>query len=153
MSERESEKGPAEADAVPGEPNSTPAVESARLPGGSSRGSGRASLWLAGLLILILAGVALSPFWAPQLEALLPWGENRDDYPALAARVSAVEARPVTPSNGIDAAQSAIFDRLSDSSFEKIWIEKLPLPRKTAGDDLRLRVVNCAAEQVVAAVF
>ena len=89
-----------EGDAALGEPNATPAVEPARPGGKSSRGSGRAALWLAGLLILILAGVALSPFWAPQIEPLLPWGENRDDYAALAARVSAVEARPVAPSKG-----------------------------------------------------
>jgi hypothetical protein len=86
---------------------------------------------LAGLLILILAGVASSPFWAPQIEPLLPWGENRDDYPALAARVAAVEARPVAPSKGIDAAQSAVselarrFDQL-DSRLAAV--EKRPAP-------------------------
>ena len=109
MSERESEQGPAESGAVPEEP--APAVEPARPPGGSPGGShrtgARAALWLAGLPILILAGVALSPFWAPQIEPLFPWGENRDDYAALAARVAAVEARPVAPSKGVDAVQSA----------------------------------------------
>ncbi len=104
MSERESEEGAAESGAAPVEPSSTPAIEPEKPP---SR-SGRAALWLAGLLILILAGVALSPFWAPQIEPLLPWGENRDEYAALAARVAAVEARPVAPNPGSDAVQSAL---------------------------------------------
>ncbi len=108
MSERESEEGPAERGAVPVEPNSTPAIEPEKPPSGSPRGSGRVALWLAGLLILILAGVALSPFWAPHIEPLFPWGENRDEYAALAARVAAVEARPVAPSKGIDAVQSTV---------------------------------------------
>ena len=108
MSERESEQGPAEDGVVPTEPGSTPAVEPAGPTRRSARGFARAPLWLAGLLILILAGVASSPFWAPQIEPLLPWGENRDDYAALAARVAAIETRPVAPSPGIDAVQSAM---------------------------------------------
>src|SRR5438067_6295170 len=131
MSERESEQGPAEGDAVPRGPNSTPAVESARPPGESSRGSGRASLWLAGLLILILAGVVLSPFWAPQIEPLFPWGESRDEYAALAARVAAVEARPVAPSKGTDAVQSAVSElarRVDQFDSRLAAIEKRPAP-------------------------
>src|SRR5437868_8629454 len=95
MSERESEQGPAEGGAEPEAPAPPAAVEPPRPP----RRSGRAALWLAGVLILIVAGVALSPFWAPQIEPLFPWSDNRDDYAALAARVAAVEARP-------DAVQS-----------------------------------------------
>src|SRR5271168_65573 len=102
MSERESEEGPAEGGAVPAEPASTPAVEPTRPP----HRSARAALWMAGLLILILAGIALSPFWAPQIEPLFPWGENREEYAALAVRVAAIEARPVAPNTGIDAVQS-----------------------------------------------
>ena len=107
MSERESEQGPAESGAVPAEPRSTPAAEPARPPHGSPHGSPRPALWLAGLLILILAGVGLSPFWAPQIAPLFPWGENGEDYAALAARVAAVETRPVPPSNDVDAVRSA----------------------------------------------
>jgi hypothetical protein len=86
---------------------------------------------MAGLLILILAGVALSPFWAPQIEPLLPWGENRDEYSALAARVAAVEARPAAPSTGIDAVRSAISaltSRLDKFDSRLAAVEKRPGP-------------------------
>jgi hypothetical protein len=107
MSERESEQGPAEDVAAPVEARSTSAVEPARRPRGSS-GPAWAVLWLAALLILILAGVALSPFWAPQLAPLLPWSENRGEYAALAGRVAAVEERPVSSGREIDAVKSAV---------------------------------------------
>ena len=73
MSERESEQGAAEDGAAPTEPGSTPAVE----PAAPTRRSGRAAPWLAALLILILAGVASSPFWAPQIEPLSVGRESR----------------------------------------------------------------------------
>jgi hypothetical protein len=88
-------------------------------------------LWLAGLLILILAGVALSPFWAPQIEPLLPWGENRDEYAALSARLAVVEARPAAPSTGIDAVQSAVSaltHRVDQLDSRLAAIEKRPTP-------------------------
>ena len=131
MSERESEQGPAEGGAGPEEPAPTPAVEPPRPPRGSPRGSGRWALWLAGLLILIVAGVALSPFWAPQIAPLFPWSENRDDYAALAARVAAVEARPVAPSKAIDAVQSAVSElarRVDQLEARLAAIEKRPAP-------------------------
>jgi hypothetical protein len=86
---------------------------------------------LAGLLILTVVGVALSPFWAPQIEPLLPWGENRDEYAALDARVAAVEARPAVPSTGIDAVQSAISAlarRVDQLDSRLAAIEKRPAP-------------------------
>ena len=131
MSERESEQGPAEDGVVPTEPGSTPAVEPAGPTRRSARGFARSPLWLAGLLILILAGVASSPFWAPQIEPLLPWGENRDDYAALAARVAAIETRPVAPSPGIDAVQSAMSQlarRVDQLDSRLAVVEKRPAP-------------------------
>ena len=131
MSERESEQGPAENGVVPTEAGSTPAVEPAGPTRRSARGFARAPLWLAGLLILILAGVASSPFWAPQIEPLLPWGENRDDYAALAARVAALETRPVAPSPGIDAVQSAMSQlarRVDQLDSRLAVVEKRPAP-------------------------
>jgi len=142
MSERESEEGPAESGAVPLEPGSTPTVEPARpgasppgTPSGSRSGSSgrgaRTALWLAGSLILILAGVALSPFWAPQIEPLIPWGENRDEYAALATRLATVEARPVAPNTGLDASQSAVSAltrRVDQLDSRLATIEKRPAP-------------------------
>ncbi len=127
MSERESEQGAADNGAAPMEPDSTPVVEPAR----PARKSGRAALWLAGLLILVLAGVASSPFWAPQVEPLFPWGENRDAYAALAVRVAAVEARPVAPSKALDAVQSALSDlarRVDQLDSRLAAMEKRPAP-------------------------
>jgi hypothetical protein len=53
------------------------------------------------LLVLILAGILLSPFWAPALAPLFPWGEkpvvSAEEYEALAARVAAIEKRPPSP--------------------------------------------------------
>jgi len=103
MSERQSEQDPAEGDAAHQEPNPTPPIEPVGLP----RRSSRAALWLAGFLILILAAVVLSPFWAPQIAPLFPWGDNRAEDASLAGRVAALETRSVPPSNGIDAVKSA----------------------------------------------
>jgi len=115
MSERENEQRLAGGSAEPAEPNSTPTVEPPPpqgSPGGTPpetlRGHGRVALWLAGLVILILAGIALSPLWAPQVEPLLPWSKNQDEYAALAARVAAVEARPAPPDKDVEAVRPAM---------------------------------------------
>jgi hypothetical protein len=128
MSERESEQGP-ESGATPEEPAAAPAIEPARQP----RRSARAALWLAGLLILVLAGVALSPFWAPQIEPLLPWGENRDRYAALDARLAALEARPVAPATAIDAVQS-LAHRVDQLDSRLAAVEKRPTPPSVDAD-------------------
>ncbi len=139
MSERESEQGPAEEGVVPEEPSPIPAVEPAGPSAGSARGSGRVALWLAGLLVVILAGVALSPFWAPQIAPFFPWSENRDDYAALAARVAAVEARPVAPNAGSDAIQSALSElarRVDQLDSRLAAIEKRPGPSSADTDTI-----------------
>lgn len=123
MSEQESERGPPEVGAVPEEAASTPAVEPARPP----RRFSPAALWLAGFLIPILAGVALSPYWAPQIEPLFPWGDNRDEYAALAARLAAVEARPAALNTAIDAVQS-LAHRVDQLDSRLAAIEKRPAP-------------------------
>jgi hypothetical protein len=81
--------------------------------------SSRSALWLGVVLVLVIVGVALSPFWAPALAPLLPWGEGPAVSPAdlarLAARMDALEKRPapVIPDMGpIAAAQSALARRV-----------------------------------------
>jgi hypothetical protein len=81
--------------------------------------SSRSALWLCAVLVLVIVGVALSPFWAPKLAPLLPWGEGPAVSPAelarLAARLDALEKRPapVLPDIGpIAAAQSALARRV-----------------------------------------
>jgi len=87
------------------------------------RASRQVALWLAALLVLGIAGVALSPFWAPNVAPLLPWGEraavSADEYAGLAARVRAIETqptplggeiekRPAAPLPDLDAIKSAM---------------------------------------------
>jgi len=69
---------------------------------------------------LIIAGIMTSPFWAPALAPLLPWGEGltaapTPDYAALAARLEAIERRPAAPAidvSAIESAQSALARRV-----------------------------------------
>lgn len=69
----------------------------------------KAALWLAALLILAIGGVALSPFWAPNIAPLLPWGQRppKEKYDPLAARIAALEQRPTPPAIDADALKSA----------------------------------------------
>ena len=71
----------------------------------------RTALWLAALPALVIAAVALSPFWAPPVARTLPWGEKPpvagQDYAALAARLTEIEKRPVPPTFDVDAIKSA----------------------------------------------
>ena len=91
-----------------------------------------AVLWLALLLALVVAGIALSPFWAPAVAPLLPWAARysppaanyaaldirvqaldarltalADRVPGLANRVAALETRPALPSSDVDAVKMA----------------------------------------------
>jgi hypothetical protein len=79
----------------------------------------RSALWLAALLALVIAGVLLSPFWAPAVAPLLPWGGEPEvsakDWAALAARLDAIEKRPAPqiPDFGpIASAESALARRV-----------------------------------------
>jgi hypothetical protein len=61
---------------------------------------------------LIIAGIMISPFWAPALAPLLPWGAGLpagpiQDYTALAARLEAIERRPAAPAVDVSAIESA----------------------------------------------
>ena len=72
-----------------------PAVSSAGEPAAvpPPRRRAGAAAWVAALmllLVLVIAGVATSPFWAPEIAPLLPWGRPQQ-YDQLAARVQALE--------------------------------------------------------------
>jgi hypothetical protein len=136
MSEGHSEERPGEG-ATPGEPEASPlpAVDPAR-PRSASR---RAALWLAGLLVLIVTGVALSPFWAPEVGPLLPWGErpavSGEEFATLADRVAAIEKHSAPPTVEANAANSALgalagrLDRLETTYNARFAeIEKRPAP-------------------------
>jgi hypothetical protein len=101
MSEGHSEEHPEEEGA--GNVEAPPAAASAR-----QRRSYGIAPSLTTLLILVLAGVGLSPFWAPQVALLLPWGIPNDEYAALAGRVSAIEQRSPVPGVNVDALKSAM---------------------------------------------
>jgi hypothetical protein len=110
MSEGHSEERPAGGGAVPAEPEVNPPSMAESAP---QRNPPRVTaLWLLGVVIVIVAGVALSPFWAPKLAPLLPWGArsgvSKEDYDALAARVAVAEKRPASPSADMAAIKSAI---------------------------------------------
>src|SRR5437867_7831885 len=102
--------GEAEADAATSESrqatiDASPAAVSQPPP------SRRREIWLVAALAVIVAGIALSPFWAPEVAPLLPWGAGfpapTRDYAALAARLEAIERRPVALAVDVGAIGSA----------------------------------------------
>jgi hypothetical protein len=97
-------------------PEAEPGGDATAPPSGSPP---RSALWLAAVLAVVIAGVALSPFWAPAVAPLLPWGEKPEvsakDWAALAARLDAIEKRPAPqiPDVGpIASAESALARRV-----------------------------------------
>jgi len=80
----------------------------------------RPGVWPVVVVGLIIAGIMISPFWAPALAPLLPWGAGlpaapTPDYAALAARLEAIERRPAVPAidvSAIGSAQSALARRV-----------------------------------------
>ena len=77
------------------------------------------ALWLAALTALIIGVIALSPFWAPQVERLSPWSGKppaaEQDYATLAARLTEIEKRPAPSNLDVDAiisSESALAHRI-----------------------------------------
>jgi hypothetical protein len=137
MSEGHSEERPAGGGDVLAEPEVNPQPGAESPP--QSNPSRLAALWLLGVVVVIVAGVALSPFWAPELAPLLPWGAksgvSREDYDALAARVAADEKRQTSPSADINAIKSALgalgsrVDQLEGAVNARLSeVEKRPVP-------------------------
>ncbi len=97
MSEEHSAGAPHDRDLPPVEPEG---VELGRHVGGTATPPAAAApahraarlrlavLWLALLLALVIAGIALSPFWAPAVASLLPWGAEGSAPTANYARRS-----------------------------------------------------------------
>ena len=108
MTEAHDQEPPAEGSTLPPVTDQTlgEGAQSARPAGGSRQ----SVWWLAALLLLVIAGVGSSPFWARDVEPLLPWGSQSaapaEDYAALAARVAAIENRPAPPPPDIAAINS-----------------------------------------------
>ena len=144
MSEERSAADPRDRDLPPAEPGAaepepasigdTPSAigSGAATPARGAARSRLAVLWLALLLALVVAGMALSPFWTPAVAPLLPWGAKgspptaiytaldtrvsaldtrvtalADRAPTLANRVAALEARPAPSATDVDAVRAA----------------------------------------------
>jgi hypothetical protein len=110
MIDAHGQEHPVEAGALPPEPGQAPAesVELAK-PADPSR---RIVWWLVALLLLVIAGIGLSPFWARDVAQLLPWGGNTETptagYAALTSRLEAIEQNPTVLSPDIGAFNSAM---------------------------------------------
>jgi hypothetical protein len=108
MTEAHDQEHPTEGSTLPPVTDQTlgEGAQSARPSGGSRQ----TVWWLAALLLLVIAGVGLSPFWARDVVPLLPWGSqsaaSSENYAALAARVAAIENRPAPPPPDIAAINS-----------------------------------------------
>lgn len=89
----------------PGPAEEGPAAASVR-PG---RARAKGALWLAALLVLLVAAAALSPFWSQPVARLLPWGgaTAAAKYDALTVRVAALEQRPAPATIDVDTIKSA----------------------------------------------
>jgi hypothetical protein len=68
-------------------------------------------VWPVAVLGLVIAGIISSPFWAPEIAPLLPWGERppapMPDLAAFTARLDAIERRPAPPAVDAEAIRSA----------------------------------------------
>ena len=88
----------------------------------------------AALPALIIAMIALSPFWAPQVERLLPWGGKPpaagQEYAAFAGRPTEIEKRPALSSFDVDAiksAESALGRRVDQLEAALSRLQELPV--------------------------
>ena len=110
MTEGHSQELPAEVGTHP--PEADQALGYSAKSAQPTGGARRPVWWLAALLLLVIAGVGSSPFWAREVAPLLPWGSKpqapTEDLAALAARLEAIEKRPAPTSPDIGAINSAV---------------------------------------------
>jgi hypothetical protein len=104
----------------------------------------------------VIAGVALSPFWAPAMAPLLPWGAKSapiaTDAAALAARVTALEMRPAPAPVDLDpikstlTAQAQSLDRLQAALAAQSQDQAAAAADKTVVQQLTQRVAAIEAQ-------
>jgi hypothetical protein len=85
----------------------------------------RAAAWPLALLLLVIAAVAASPYWAPTVGALLPWGQRPDNAAdeqirTLDQRLGQLEQRSAAaPGNG-NAQELAQLRAAVDAANQKV---------------------------------
>jgi hypothetical protein len=106
MAEGQSEEHPQDSAVL--DPENEATSEGPVQPKPRSRG---AAPWFAILLLLVIIGIALAPFWAPTVVPLLPWGVRDEaaskSAAALSARVAALDQRSASQATDLDAVKSA----------------------------------------------
>jgi hypothetical protein len=103
------------------EPEAADATPAPASPAPSPRRLGRALAGVA-VLAIVIAALATTPFWAPQIMRLLPWGVAAEKpQPAtpnptvavqqLTQRVAALEAKPASDQSGLQQRVAALEGR------------------------------------------
>ena len=104
----------------------------------------RIAVWLGIVLFALLGLVAVSPFWAPAVAPLLPWGEKTaiadSRYQGLAGRVAVLEQRPSpTPVDlgAVKSAEAALGQRL-----DRLEAAEKSTSRETADAEARAAIAS-----------
>ncbi len=133
--------GPAASAPEEGAPQTLSADPPLRRRTGSAR---QIAASLAALLVIVIAGVLLSPFWAPTVMLLLPWSAKtavtHEDVAALGARVTALEERPAPPAVDVGPLKSA----------QSVLAHRLDRLEATSGGLRQDQAAAAAAKQAVA---
>jgi hypothetical protein len=144
--------------AVDETPPAAPAEAATRPPAASA--IRQPALWLALLLALAVGGAALSPFWAPAVAPLLPWGAPAPvaaDAAALGARIAALEERTAPAALDLDPIKSALgaqaqrIDRLQAALAADRQDQAAAAADKTALQQLNQRVTAIEAQSAAQA--
>ena len=109
VTEKHHQEHPAEISALQPETDHAPGESAQSAP--PAGGIPRTIWWLGALLLLVIAGVGSSPFWARDIAPLLPWGGTPDapmeDFAAVNARLEAIEKSPAPAAPDLSAINSA----------------------------------------------